>query len=97
MLFPSEGVALSARTDFVSDVAEYLQRTPRQLPSRYFYDALGSALFDAICRLPWYRFTRAETALLSRYARQILEPLPAADGSLAACSSAEASDSGACI
>ena len=26
MLFPSEGVALSARTDFVSDVAEYLQR-----------------------------------------------------------------------
>ena len=76
MLFPSEGVALSARTDFVSDVAEYLQRTPRQLPSRYFYDALGSALFDAICRLPWYRVTRAETALLSRYARQILEPLP---------------------
>jgi L-histidine N-alpha-methyltransferase len=76
MLFPSEGVAFSARTDFVSDVAEYLQRTPRQLPSRYFYDALGSALFDAICRLPWYRVTRAETALLSRYARQILEPLP---------------------
>ena len=76
MLFPSEGVVLSARTDFVSDVAEYLQRTPRQLPSRYFYDALGSALFDAICRLPWYRVTRAETALLSRYARQILEPLP---------------------
>ena len=68
MLFPSEGVALSARTDFVADVAEDLQRTPRQLPSRYFYDALGSALFDAICRLPWYRVTRAETALLSRYA-----------------------------
>ena len=64
MSLSSEGVALSGRTDFVSDVAEYLQRTPRQLPSRYFYDALGSALFDAICRLPWYRVTRAETALL---------------------------------
>jgi dimethylhistidine N-methyltransferase len=76
MLHPSEGIALSARTDFVADVAEYLQRSPRQLPSRYFYDALGSALFDAICRLPWYRVTRSETALLSRYARQILGSLP---------------------
>src|SRR4249919_2360106 len=75
MLFPSEGVAFSARTDFVSDVAEYLQRTPRQLPSRYFYDALGSALFDAICRLPWYRVTRAETALLVRRAARILDGL----------------------
>jgi L-histidine Nalpha-methyltransferase len=76
MLQPSEGIALSVPTDFASDVAEYLQRTPRQLPSRYFYDALGSALFDAICRLPWYRVTRAETALLARHARQMLEPLP---------------------
>ena len=75
MLFPSEGVALSARTDFVSDVAEYLQRTPRQLPSRYFYDALGSALFDAICLLPWYRITRGELRLLQRYAATIGEVL----------------------
>ena len=35
--------------------------SPRQLPSRYLYDALGSALFDAICQLPWYGITRAET------------------------------------
>ena len=76
MLLPLEGIGLTARTDFVSDVAEYLQRTPRQLPSRYFYDALGSALFDAICRLPWYRVTRSETALLARHARKILELLP---------------------
>lgn len=76
MLLPHEEVAFSAQPSFVSDVAEYLQRTPRQLPSRYFYDALGSALFDAICRLPWYRVTRAETALLSRHARAILETLP---------------------
>jgi len=76
MLLPSEGIALSGRTDFATDVAEYLQRTPRQLPSRYFYDALGSALFDAICRLPWYRVTRAETALLARHGREILERLP---------------------
>lgn len=46
----------------------YLQLTPRQLPSRFLYDALGSALFDAICHLPWYRITRAELQLLRRHA-----------------------------
>jgi uncharacterized SAM-dependent methyltransferase len=60
---------------FAEEVADYLQRTPRQLPSKYFYDALGSALFDAICLLPWYRITRAESALLDRYAREIVAPL----------------------
>lgn len=60
---------------FADDVREYLQRTPRQLPSKYFYDELGSALFDAICHLPWYRITRGESALLARHGRDILQPL----------------------
>lgn len=60
---------------FATDVADYLQRTPRQLPSKYFYDALGSSLFEAICRLPWYRVTRAESALLALHARDILDPI----------------------
>ena len=63
------------RPAFAADVREALQRTPRQLPSRYFYDELGSALFEAICRLPWYRITRAETAMLRVHAREILAPL----------------------
>ena len=46
---------------FAADVQYYLALSPRQLPSRYFYDDLGSALFDAICALPWYGITRAET------------------------------------
>jgi L-histidine N-alpha-methyltransferase len=63
---------------FAGDVEYYLTLTPRQLPSRYFYDALGSALFEAICALPWYRVTRAERHLLARHGREILahiEPL----------------------
>jgi L-histidine N-alpha-methyltransferase len=59
-------------------VQYYLTETPRQLPSRYFYDALGSALFEAICQLPWYRITRAERRLLASHGREILahvEPL----------------------
>jgi dimethylhistidine N-methyltransferase len=72
-------MTLAGRTEtglelFAAEVAEYLQRSPRQLPSKYFYDGLGSALFDAICRLPWYRVTRAESALLARHARDILAP-----------------------
>jgi dimethylhistidine N-methyltransferase len=66
---------VNLRDAFAADVAEYLQRQPRQLPSKYFYDELGSALFEAICRLPWYRITRAETALLTRHAVEIVRPL----------------------
>jgi L-histidine N-alpha-methyltransferase len=53
------------------DVQYYLTLTPRQLPSRYLYDALGSALFEAICELPWYRITKVERALLERHAGEI--------------------------
>ena len=35
----------------------------------------GSALFEAICRLPWYRITRSESGLLARHARDVLAPL----------------------
>jgi len=68
---PAMGAGLS-RDRFAVDVRDYLSRVPRQLPSRYFYDALGSALFEAICRLPWYALTRAELRLLNAHAREIL-------------------------
>jgi len=57
--------------DFANDVRYYLTLSPRQLPSRYLYDALGSALFDAICELPWYRITRAEARLLARHRDEV--------------------------
>jgi L-histidine N-alpha-methyltransferase len=60
------------RADFIADVEYYFRQTPRQLPSRYLYDALGSALFDAICGLPWYGVTRAEARLLSAHRAEIL-------------------------
>ena len=75
MLTREYAIVAPARAGFAADVADYLQRSPRQLPSRYLYDALGSALFDAICQLPWYRVTRAETALLHRHAAQIVSGL----------------------
>ena len=64
----------AARALFAAEVTDSLQRHPRELPSKYFYDALGSVLFEAICQLPWYRITRAESALLELHAREILAP-----------------------
>jgi dimethylhistidine N-methyltransferase len=58
---------------FAEDVRAGLLARPKRLPARWFYDALGSALFEAICRLPWYRITRSESALLARYAAPIVE------------------------
>ena len=40
--------------------------TPKELPPKWFYDERGSALFDAITRLPEYYPTRTERAILVR-------------------------------
>jgi dimethylhistidine N-methyltransferase len=73
-----EAEAAAAQADFADALKYYLSLQPRQLPSRYLYDELGSALFEAICRLPWYAVTRTEMRLLGQHARDILsavEPL----------------------
>src|SRR5215213_1117955 len=60
---------------FAEDVRKGLQATPKRLDPRYFYDALGSHLFEAICQLPWYPLTRAETSLLERHGAQMVAGL----------------------
>ena len=59
--------------EFAADVARDLRLSPKQLQSKYLYDPLGSSLFDAICRLPWYRITRAEHRLLEQHGGEIVE------------------------
>jgi L-histidine Nalpha-methyltransferase len=66
------------RKAFAEDLQYYLSLTPRQLPSQYLYDDLGSALFEAICRLPWYPITRIEQQLLAAHASEIFARLPLA-------------------
>jgi L-histidine Nalpha-methyltransferase len=60
---------------FAADVARDLALQPKQLQSKYLYDALGSSLFEAICRLPWYQITRVETRLLQQHADAIVAAL----------------------
>jgi L-histidine N-alpha-methyltransferase len=55
------------------DVRAGLTSTPKTLPPKYFYDALGSDLFDEITRLPEYYPTRSETAILALYSDAIAE------------------------
>jgi dimethylhistidine N-methyltransferase len=50
--------------DIRADVLASLAMRPRRLPSKYFYDARGSALFEQITRQPEYYLTRVETRLL---------------------------------
>jgi dimethylhistidine N-methyltransferase len=68
------------RAEFAADVARDLGKQPKQLQAKYLYDPLGSSLFDAICRLPWYRITRAEHRLLAAHAGGVAAALPAAAG-----------------
>jgi len=67
--------ATSLAAQFAADVRRDLALSPKQLQSKYLYDALGSTLFEAICRLPWYRITRAESGLLERNADAIVSEL----------------------
>jgi dimethylhistidine N-methyltransferase len=56
---------------FANDVRRGLSSTPKFLLPQYFYDALGSALFGAICELPEYYVTRCETEILTERANEI--------------------------
>ncbi len=63
----------AARDDFALDVREGLTAARKTLPPRWFYDALGSALFDAICFLPEYYVMRAEAEVLTTHNREIVD------------------------
>jgi dimethylhistidine N-methyltransferase len=64
----ASSVAISAsriqRPRFLRDVLRGLTRRPKRLPSKYFYDAEGSRLFDQICQLPEYYPTRTELQIM---------------------------------
>jgi len=64
---------------FAEDVRTGLGMRPYSLMPKYFYDDLGSVLFEAITRLPEYYLTRIERDLLATYGADIVaefdEPL----------------------
>ncbi|MDT7763228.1 MAG: L-histidine Nalpha-methyltransferase [Mycobacterium sp.] len=53
------------------DVRDGLMQTPKSLPPKWFYDSVGSDLFDQITRLPEYYPTRAEAQILRARSAEI--------------------------
>jgi L-histidine Nalpha-methyltransferase len=62
---------------FAREVRAGLMRAEQKtLPCRYFYDGLGSSLFEAITNLPEYGLTRADERILQTHAAAIVDRLP---------------------
>ena len=69
-------VAQYSKSNFAGDVRAGLLRTgQKELPSKYLYDEVGSALFEVISVLPEYGVTRADERLLERHAVDIVSRL----------------------
>jgi L-histidine N-alpha-methyltransferase len=69
-------IPTNATYEFATEVRAGLMRPgQKELPSKYFYDDVGSALFEVICRLPEYGLTRADERLLRRHSDEIVERL----------------------
>ncbi len=64
-------------SEFAAEVRSGLTKPgQKELPSKYLYDELGSALFEVISLLPEYGLTRADERLLRRHAKEIVSALP---------------------
>ena len=75
MIIPA--VTPNAAYDFADEVRQGLSRRgQKELPSKYLYDEVGSALFEVISYLPEYGLTRADERLLHRYAEEIVDRVP---------------------
>lgn len=73
----TEAASCAATSSFACDLARGLAASPKRLAPKYFYDALGSALFEEITDLPEYYPTRTEMAILRTHAADIAALVPA--------------------
>lgn len=67
------GAHESQRETMAREVWSGLNRVPKEIPSKYFYDERGSELFDQITRLPEYYLTRAEGEILRRITPELVQ------------------------
>src|SRR5271170_2920207 len=73
----TNAVVAATAAGFAEDIRAGLTHAPqKELPSKYFYDTLGSKLFDVIVELPEYGLTRADERLLRGHAHEIVRRIP---------------------
>jgi dimethylhistidine N-methyltransferase len=63
------------RDDILADAVRGLAADPKRLPSKYFYDAQGSKLFERICEQPEYYPTRVELEIMREHVGDIAAAL----------------------
>ena len=69
-------IAQQSRPNLAGDVRNGLCRPgQKELPSKYLYDEIGSALFEVVSVLPEYGLTRADERLLQRHSAEIVARL----------------------
>lgn len=61
--------------DMRADVLRGLRRTPKKLSPKYFYDTIGSSLFERICEQPEYYVTRVELGIIRLHVAEIADVL----------------------
>jgi len=66
-------LSASSASQMADDIRRGLAADQKFIPSKYFYDALGSQLFEEICRLPEYYLTRTELSLLRHTAKDLTD------------------------
>src|SRR5581483_1305399 len=62
-------------SDFLEDTIAGLNASPKCLKPKYFYDKLGSALFERICSQPEYYLTRVESQILKNQSQKIVDAI----------------------
>jgi L-histidine N-alpha-methyltransferase len=69
-------IAQHSRPDLAGEVRAGLCKPgQKELPSKYLYDEIGSALFEVVSVLPEYGLTRADERLLQRHSSEIVSRL----------------------
>ncbi len=72
----TQAIAQYSASDFAGEVRAGLSKPgQKELPSKYLYDEVGSALFEVICTLPEYGLARAGSRLLRQHSEQIVSRL----------------------
>ena len=73
----TETIVNRAVSEFAQEVTAGLSKQDqKELPAKYFYDDVGSALFDVICHLPEYGLTRADAHLMRKHAESMAVRVP---------------------
>ena len=68
---PDRAIAACRRESESAALVDGLFAPSAAIPPKYFYDALGCALFDAICELPEYYLTRTERGIYAAHRETI--------------------------